>query len=389
MGKILGRYFFVEIGSAFLAGLAIFSFTLVLVRVLGLMQMIFARGVPAAQVLRLFAYIIPTFLEVAMPMALLLAVVVAFGRLGRDGELGSLASAGLNIYQMAVPVMLFATLIAGLTFGLSVWARPWGKRHVETTLYELAKTRATAALRPHVFNADYDDLVIYVDSIDPAGGLLKGIMLADERRAGAHITVFADSGRIVGNQDTGSIYLHLLDGTSMSSFEDAQSWDWTNFDSLEVNLVLDDASTEGGRYTNDPRKMSWTQLLASRSTSNSGQAIAVSLEINRKFAISTATLLLAIFGIPLGMRPTHSVRSRGVGISIAIILGYYLLLNTGDGLAREGLVDPFVAMWIPNALLAALGVWTFRATAGNRQLRPAIFGALITRSTSKNPPDSL
>ncbi len=391
MGKTLRKYFLVEIGGAFLSGLVLFTFILLLVRMLSLMEMIFARGVPATQVGKLFLYIIPTFLEVTMPMALLLAIVVAFGRLASDGELTAMRAAGINIYQMLAPVLLFAGFVAAATLALAVWARPWGYRHTEAAVYELAKTRATAALRPRVFNADFTDLVIYVDSVDPATGLLEGIMLSDDRAGGGRTTVFASGGRIVGDEVEGTIYLHLIDGTSVSVLGKEQSYDWTDFRSLEVNLDVNQAASGSGSSKREPRELDWGALLAERREvlASGGKAVAESLEIHRKLALSSAAFVLAMRGVPLGMQPSRAVRARGVSVSIAVILVYYVMLSTGDAMARRESIGPALGMWIPNLLLLAGAAWMFQRAATERFLNPSPLARLrevLTRPRGEATP---
>lgn len=371
MGKTLRKYLIVEIGGAFLSGLVLFTFILFLVRILSLMEMIFARGVPASQVGMLFLYIIPTFLEVTMPMALLLAVVVAFSRLASDGELTALKAAGLNIYQMLSPVLLFAAAVALATLALAVWARPWGYRHTEAAVYELVKTRATAALRPRLFNADFDGLVIYVDQINAESGILEGIMLSDERVENRRTTVYASGGRIVGDDASGTIYLHLIDGTSVSVFPEQQSFDWTDFQSLEVNLDISQATAIADPSKRDARELGWTELLEHRENALARGEAATSerLEIHRKFALSSAAFVLAMLGMPLGMQPSRAVRARGASVSIAIILVYYVMLSAGDAMARRETVPVILGMWGPNLVLflGAMSLFT-RESGGNRNL---------------------
>ena len=59
------------------------------------------------QILRLLGYLMPAFLEVTVPMAMLLAILIAFGRLSADAEMIAMRSSGLSIYQLVPPVVLF------------------------------------------------------------------------------------------------------------------------------------------------------------------------------------------------------------------------------------------------------------------------------------------
>src|SRR5213078_4242488 len=109
----INRYILREISVPFVLGLAVFTLILLIARILKLVEMVVNRGVPALQVLKLFSYILPAFLEVTVPMAVLLAVLVAFGRLSSDSEITALKTSGVSLYQLARPVALFALVIYG------------------------------------------------------------------------------------------------------------------------------------------------------------------------------------------------------------------------------------------------------------------------------------
>src|SRR5262249_26098449 len=147
MGKILHRYIFREVVTPFLLGLGIFTFVLLIARLLKLIELVVNRGLPATQILELLGYLMPAFLEVTVPMAMLLAILIAFGRLSADSEMIALRSSGMSLYQLLPPItafVVFATILTGL---LSFNARPWGNRSLKTALFDIARTRAVAGLR--------------------------------------------------------------------------------------------------------------------------------------------------------------------------------------------------------------------------------------------------
>jgi len=82
--KVLNRYIFREILVPFALGLGVFTFVLLLARLLRLIELVVNRGIPFTTVARVFLYLLPAFLEVTVPMAMLLAILVAFGRLSAD-----------------------------------------------------------------------------------------------------------------------------------------------------------------------------------------------------------------------------------------------------------------------------------------------------------------
>src|SRR5881409_4419273 len=101
------RYVFREIVVPFAFGLSVFTFILLIARLLKLIELVVTRGVPALNILRLLSYILPAFLEVTVPMAMLLSILVAFGRLSADAEVTALRASGVSLYQLTPPVATF------------------------------------------------------------------------------------------------------------------------------------------------------------------------------------------------------------------------------------------------------------------------------------------
>ena len=196
MGKTLRRYLARELALAFLAGLALSTFVLAVMRIMELVDLAFARGVPASRVAALFGYMLPSYLEVTLPMAFLLSIVVAFGRLTRDGEIVAMYGSGLNLRQIARPIFFFSIGVAAFAFVLAVFTRPWATRRIDATISEMARTRFTAALRPGVFSTWLDDVVIYVGAIESTNGALTWVMLADDRDPVRRQTIFATEGSL-------------------------------------------------------------------------------------------------------------------------------------------------------------------------------------------------
>ena len=144
MRKVLHRYIFREILVPFAFGLSVFTGILLIARLLRLIELVVTRGVPALNILRLLGYIMPAFLEVTVPMAMLLSILVAFGRLSADSEMIAMRSSGLSLYQLVRPVAIFVVLATLATAALSIWARPWGNRALKSALFDIARTRASA-----------------------------------------------------------------------------------------------------------------------------------------------------------------------------------------------------------------------------------------------------
>ncbi len=360
----INRYILREIAVPFWLGLAVFTFILLIARILKLVDMVVSRGVPLLEVLKLFSYILPAFLEVTVPMAVLLAVLVAFGRLSSDSEIVALKSSGVSLYQLMRPTAFFAVTVYLVALAMSLYARPWGNTLLRNGLYEIAKIRASAGIKEKVFTDDFAGLVIYVDHIEPPGNTLHRILIADTRDPGQRNTVFARLGILVPNEAHHVLTLRLLEGSSHTFFPKDQSYHRTDFNIYDITLDLNTALAKLHPRERDPSELTVSELRTAIATKQAAgePALSEAVELQRKFSIPFACLAFTAIGIPLGIRPSRSAHSRGFSLSLALIFLYYLLLTLGQGLGERGVLDAGVALWIPNILLTALaGILLFRA----------------------------
>jgi lipopolysaccharide export system permease protein len=370
MGKILNRYVFVEIVVPFVFGLAVFTFVLLIARILKLVELVVNRGVPLLDILKTFALILPAFLEVTVPMALLLAILLGFGRLASDSEVVALKTSGVSLYQMTVPVAVFMVLASLVTFAIAIWVRPWSNGALREQLFQVVKSRVSAGFKEKVFNTDFPGLVLYIEEIEPGGGTLKGLLISDARNPQNRNTVIAKIGLLVPNEAQKTVTLRLLDGTIYGVGGSSGSFQKTDFTVYDVSLSLTNFG-EMRPKEKDPKEMSLQELRAAITKAHaSGQkANEEEIELHRKFSIPFACVVFTLVGVPLSIPPSRAVRSRGFSMSLALIFLYYIPLTVGQTLADKGIVPAVVGLWLPNAVFLAIGVFLFRNAARELPIR--------------------
>ena len=358
MGKILHRYVFREILVPFALGLGIFTFVLLLARLLKLIELVVNKGIPFTSVARVFLYLLPAFLEITVPMAMLLAILVAFGRLSSDSEITALRSSGVSLYQLVPPVATFVAIVTLATAALAWYGRPWGNRSLRTAMWDIARTRATAGLKPQVFNDEFPGLIIYSEEIDTGSDQLQHVLIADDRDPQQQNTVFARSGYMISDVERETVTLRLLDGTIHTTDTTAGASYQTEFTSYDVNLDLRSALADTRQKSDDPKELTIGQLVdaiaAKRAAGKSATGELV--EYHRKFSIPFGCIVFGLIAMPLGIQPARAVRSRGFAVSLVVIFTYYILLSTGQGFAEQGRVAPVVGLWLPNAVLGSVGL---------------------------------
>lgn len=379
MGRTLHRYIFLQVLAPFAAGLALFTFILLIARIMKLVELVVNRGVPALEILELFGYILPAFLEVTVPMALLLACLLACGRLSAESEFTALRASGISLYQFATPIGWFAVAIWIASLMLSIYTRPWGNAALRAEIFELARTRASVGLKEHVFNDDFKGLVIYVEQIEPPGTDLERILVSDRRVPGEHNTVLARRGTLIANEDTQSIHLRLQDGVIFTRDSDAHGYHKTDFSVYDVSLNLSEAIGQLETRTRDPSELGLPELRARIAELEAGDepALAERVELQRRFSVPFASLVFALLGVPLGLQPVRAVRSRGLAVSLVVILVYYLMLSAAETLGQQGRVPIALALWSPNLVLGAIGITLFLRDANEVPWRFETRAALL------------
>jgi lipopolysaccharide export system permease protein len=367
MARRLDRYIFLEILAPFGLGVAAFTFILLIARILKLVELVINRGVPLLQTFKLFSCILPFFLEVTVPTAMLLAVLIALGRLSADSEITALRASGISLTQIARPIAAFIVLTWVLTSALSLYVRPWSHGVMRHTLYEIAKSRAAAGLSAQVFNDDFENLVIYVNRIDPATNILERVVIADDRNPEQRSTLFAREGRIVPDEGAQMLVLRLLDGSIHTLAREEESYHKTDFAEYDVRLDLTTLTTLD-QTSASPEEMTIGELRAAlaRKASRGRNAAPLEVELHRKFSIPFACFVFGLIAIPLGIQPVRAVRSRGFAVSLALTFCYYVLLTGGETLALEGYLPAALALWIPNLVLGALGIYLYLGASHER-----------------------
>jgi lipopolysaccharide export system permease protein len=372
MGKIVHRYIFRELLVPFLFGLSVFTFVLLIARLLRLIELVVNRGVPATSILKIFAYIMPAFLEVTVPMAMLLAIIVAFGRLSADYEMVAFRSSGLSLYQLMTPVVIFVGMAGLATAALTLYGRPWGNRSLRSSLFEIARSRASAGIRPQVFNDDFPGLVIYTEQVDPTTDVLRHVLISDERDERQRNRIFAREGVMVSDPATETVTLRLRDGFIQTTDARRGTEYQTEFQSYDVNLDLRRVLAGDKERERDPKELPLLELrqrIATKRAAGDPSGVE-SAEYHRRFSLPFACVVFGLAAVPLGIQPARGVRSRGFAVSIVLIFFYYILLSGGQALAEQEILPALVGLWLPNVAFVLLGVYLFRQAARERGVVP-------------------
>ena len=357
MKRIVFSYVFRETLTPFGLGILVFTTVLLLQRIIRLIEMIVNKGVPPGSVLKLILYLLPYFFVFTIPMALLLAVLVAFSRLQSDSEITALKASGLSLGQLLPPVFLLATLCYIVTTAITLAVLPYANHGFRNLLYTVGKTKALVGIKERVFIDDFEGIVLYVDRMPVKSDRMDGVLVLDQRSSDDPFTIVARTGTVLSDPETLTTTLRLRDGSIHRAREKGRIYQKVDFELYDLNLNL-------GNHIDGPRVKKDRELTIGELYKKAGMVRAEGendapqrVEIHSRFAMPVACFVFALLGVPLALQPVRSSRSVGFPLSIAVFALYYVLQKGGEAMGAQGKLPALASAWAPNVLIGSLAVY--------------------------------
>ncbi|MFQ5415671.1 MAG: LptF/LptG family permease [Myxococcota bacterium] len=311
------------------------------------------------------------------PFSVLLGCLVAMGRLGADGEILTLESSGVAAARLVWPVIVFAGAMTVFSVALSVQAAPWAARSLDAALDRVALEKPWAHLQQGVVS-EFGGWQIEAREVSSGGDRLKSVLMW---MPDIGETIFARSGRFETSDD-GSIRIHLEKGSvALSPSGGAKE---IRFDALTTTLPSTD---DPWRREAETRLHGLSMLDLGRRAltfirSEEESLPRAAIELQRRMATPAATLVFGFLAAPLFLIRGNFSRSSGGIIGLLLTIGYYGLVQLGEGLIQSERVMVATGVWMPNAVLMLLGlVLLVIALRGN------VLGHSFDRSRGFDPKD--
>lgn len=356
--RTLDRYIIREIIPPFVLALLVFTFILIIPFIIDLAEAMIAKGVPWTTILRLILTLVPMSLALTIPMALLIGILVAFGRLSSDREVVVMMACGLSPYRLLRPVLVFAAVCWALDSWVLMKAMPDGNQASREITQEIAMDRAEGEVRPRVFFEDFPGIVLYVRQVPLSGGGWEDVLAADTSNPSQPIIFLARRGRMVVDRQARTIQMVLEDGARHTTkLDDPNSYQILRFDSTIVSLNPDSVFPTIAPARGE-RELGVTELKA-RIDELRAEGLSphnTIMELHRKFSIPIACLVFAVLGVALGASNRKDGKMASFVLGTAVIFIYYVIMFGAQSLTKGGWVPAELSMWLPNLLLGAAAI---------------------------------
>jgi len=379
---LIHRYLFTELVPPFAINLAFFTFIFLTSRILDITNLVVNHGVGLLQVLLVIVYTIPYFMVFVIPMAVMMAVLLTFLRLSGDNEIMALKAGGVNVTALLPPVVVFCLLGGLLTAFMSIYGQPWGRSSAKQLVVRIAASSIDIGLKERQFTDTFDGIVLYVSQVDTQTRTLRDVFIENQQDDKLASTVVAPRGQLLRAADGLTWRLRLFDGTIHQVDLQEFRANAIRFDTYDLTLSLVQMLEPQKRPSKHRREMNLAELrqyIREHQAARDAGYFNALMRYHKMFSIPFACLVLGFLAMPLGMQAKRVSKSYGLGLGLVFFMLYYLLLSAGSVFGESGRLPPIAAVWMPNLVMAAVGVFLFVRMAQERPLRFDLPADLLER----------
>ncbi|MBW3551397.1 MAG: LPS export ABC transporter permease LptF [Proteobacteria bacterium] len=312
-----------------------------------------ARGrVPAGMMLSQLGLVLLTWLPLILPLALMLGMMLAVGRLYRDSEMPVIASIGVGPRRMLRPVLLLVLPVALVVALCSLWLGPWSERMSQQLIAEANRNLIVAGLEPGSFTEiPGGGGVVFVGSMSNDGSRFSRVFVY--RQSGDRVDITTSNDGEVTLGEDGQRYLVLNDGFEVEGPLDAGvegklDYRLMRYQSNEVLMQADARRFD----ENDPEVMPTSALFGDpRAEANA--------QLHRRIAPPLLALAFALMAVPLARSTPRQARYGRVLMGFLAYLVATNLMLMGTNWLEIGRVAPALGLWWLVLPVLAFALWLY------------------------------
>jgi lipopolysaccharide export system permease protein len=389
--RILHVYLTRQVLATLVMTVAVFTFLLLVGNVLKeILSLLVNHQASLLMVAQAIALLIPFVMVFALPMGMLTATLLVFGRFSADQELTAVRANGVSLVALITPVLLLSFGLSSICALVNMQIAPQCRVAYKELLFSIGMKRAGAFLPEKTFIKDFPGRIVYVNKVD--GNHLSDVLVYDLEDGKVQSYVRASEGWLRVDPTNQTIRVQLLNAWRLAleegkrapvPFYAAESYlppytnqpvtqreekvrlsDMTAFQLWDQLRDLEKRIATPAPFRNLPRE-ELRQRLRDLAEQRSEMTLPIRVQIHHQVAFSFACIGFTLVGIPLGIRAHRRETTFGIAVALMLVLVYYSFFIVGQSLDTRPEWMPHFILWIPNFLFQAIGaVLLWRANRG-------------------------
>ena len=355
---------------------AISAFTVVSLSVgvmIDLIRKIVEYGLPFQLALQIMFLKLPSFLVLSFPMSVLLSTLLAYSKLSSNSEILALRSLGIKTWRIIIPALVVSIFMTGLTFYFNNSLVPLSNKYSELLLRDGLGKSVSIEKGTDIFFKGYGSFfdpktnesterntfrnkIFFAREVE--NNVMKNVTVLDFSKLGYKQILSADEG-IFDSKKSEWIFkngrmITLDKGGNTTSIGFKKYFYPLGDGPLKVSKIPGDANEMTLRQAFEARKIY-------KEIGDVKEARKMSVRIHEKFTLPFACLVFGLIGSSLGSKPNiRSSKSQGFGLSVILILLYYVISFVSSSLGVKGTFTPFLSAWLPVFISLSVGFFLLK-----------------------------
>jgi lipopolysaccharide export system permease protein len=316
---------------------------------------------PVFLLARFLLFRIPQATPYAFPFACLFATLLGFGRLVGDNDVAVMRTSGITFVRICRYPLILGVIMFGITYVINDSIAPKAVEMSTRTFYQIVYRTSELPIIPQFFRKDdATGRVFYVGNIEPDHKTMDSVMIFENAVYSPFKQVTtAEHGHIEGQTI-------VLKNARVVRFKQNGAIDeYHTASTIQIGLPAgetpDDFVSSGpsDNFTMNSKQLK-NQIKAMQINGQGGSALdLLKITLAQKLAFPCASLIAVIIGLPLAVRFGRKGRTLGMALSIVVFFLYYILMSAFVALGRNDALNPYLAAWIPNMIVASIGAMLF------------------------------
>lgn len=364
MPKLLTRYFVKELILYYFVSFLFFFMIFFVNQILLMIQDVLKQRVPVGTVLLLMLYCLPFVISQAAPFATLVGFLMCIARMVTDNEMLVLRALGISFLKLLVPVLVVGAFISVFSFAVNDFLFPRGALAYNKLYRDILISNPAVELETNSIKRTQDSILV-TGNIE--NNQISDLIYFDHDLKGNQRVIVCNDAKVA--QATNAQVLMQINMKNAKIFipqnEDFNSIDFISSESTILNIFSNNFF--GNRYNGlNPQEMTIYDLgnyikeLKSDPNQSRQYINIFEVEYMRKFALPFSSIFFAFLAFPLAVIfGKHNGQTVGFIVGVVICVAYWSLQSVGQVLGQRNGFSAFWGMWLPNFILAAVGLFFY------------------------------
>ncbi|MEI6391396.1 MAG: LptF/LptG family permease [Verrucomicrobiota bacterium] len=377
--RTLHAYLMRQVLASLLLTVLVFTFVLLLGNALKeIIPLLVNRQISIGVVAEAIGLLIPFVWVFALPMGMLTATLLIFGRFSADQELTAMRASGVSLLSTISPILLLSLALCGLSALVNMEIGPRCRVAYTDLLFRLKIQLASAQIPEGRFIKDVPGYIFYCGE-SRKGDLRRVMVFKLKDETNVVMTIKAPRGKYEVDTQNRQITLFLYDAKTLTLNEGRPILTAQAEASLQVDLTPPENSQRSASISDMTFTQLWDELHEIERRTNLPQPATnltkkqlqyrklqlqwhltemtepIRFQIHRQAAFSFACFGFTLVGIPLGIRMHRRETNIGIAVALVLVTLYYSFILLGQSLDTHPEWAPHLIVWLPNFIFQAVG----------------------------------